>query len=138
MKKSLYCGFSLALISELVYDIYMSREIKFRAWDKVGKKMISWKDIFNNLGYLYDFFNGVFGNLILLQYTGLKDKNRVDIYEGDILTDGKDNTSAVEWRNSLASYMLDFNYGNTELYLVLLNDVKIIGNIYENPELLSN
>ena len=115
----------------------MNREIKFREYNSHWNKMYEPFTLINAItaGGISDRYNK---HSIFMQYTGLKDINGVEIYEGDILTDGKNNTSSVEWRNFLASYMLDFNYANTELYEVLLNKVKIIGNIYENPELLDN
>jgi len=121
----------------VLYNVSMNREIKFREYNSHWNKMYEPFTLINAItaGGISDRYNK---HSIFMQYTGLKDINGVEIYEGDILTDGKNNTSSVEWRNFLASYMLDFNYANTELYEVLLNKVKIIGNIYENPELLDN
>lgn len=76
------------------------------------------------------------------QYTGLKDKNNVKIFEGDIVEcvyNGVLYTFVVVWDNS----ELDFkgtngkeNYGKHFEYLTCCEEVKVIGNIYDNPELL--
>jgi hypothetical protein len=122
------------------------REIKFRAWNKDEKKMWG-HDLMhkNRLFALSDFLphqdflvipNGK--HIILMQYTGLKDKNGKEIFEGDILTNGKFNCQ-IYWENGQWRWQrLD---ANDSLYIYLLvnkNKVEIIGNIYENPELLND
>ncbi len=79
-----------------------------------------------------------FEDVELMQFTGLKDKNGAEIFEGDILQiDGYESAYPVEWSDSVfyTTHYSDFS----PLYKVMECDgyrIKIIGNIYENPELL--
>jgi hypothetical protein len=128
------------------------RGIKFRAWDKDNKEMIYQSEnttkpngimeaqfTFDEMGawiftrnYGEQVCNEV-KNFELMQYTGLKDKNGKEIYEGDI--DGSDEPMYVVFENG--SFGLKYkdmpNYFDT---CIDWNRVEIIGNIYENPELL--
>lgn len=135
----------------------MSRKIKFRAWIEKGceSKMgevtsINLDEVYINyivcneqneieiIGLAY------FDEYVLLQYTGLKDKNGKEIYEGDILKynfpyDGRlKHTSPVTYLETQASFgVIDFYGNNIPLYDIPANNCfEIIGNIYENPEFL--
>lgn len=138
----------------------MSREIKFRAWDKFCNKIFRVQAI-----EFIDKIEGHTGvncytdldnsnndhwisseNLSLMQYTGLKDKNNKDIYVRDILSD---KWKVEVYQNNEGTYMIRFH--NTPAInkpMSLLNYLKkreragtsdrdcvVIGNIYENPEL---
>lgn len=75
-----------------------------------------------------------FAEGILMQYTGLKDKNGVEIYEGDIIKYQRKGISellVVEWCKDYASFM----FGHIKVEFALRYG-EVIGNIYENPELL--
>lgn len=137
----------------------MKREIKFRAWLPTIKKMafamplfgliktgdairVSGKDEFPS-------------DIIFLQYTGLKDKNGVEIFEGDLLQysglvmsvnhgayiEATDGNCPRDGHNAHGWYMTDLEEKNiksllTSWALPSMKEIEVIGNIYENPELL--
>lgn len=121
------------------------RIITFRAWDKNKKKMLylnhddegswsSWGDI------IFPYAQGD-GNLYdLMQYTGLKDKNGKEIYEGDVMQAKVTNAShfKVIW-NYDAWRLLRYCNGVEEEgnYYGFIENLEVIGNIYENSELLN-
>lgn len=72
---------------------------------------------------------------IFLQFTGLKDKNGVEIYEGDILDYEGYNKYEVYFMNGKFMACNELGHDINNYYY---NKVKVIGNIYENPELLTN
>lgn len=110
----------------------MQDRFKFRRWDKQLKVM--------NRGQKYPFLISSDGenskNSILMQCTGLKDKNGKPIYEGDILQCELEikSKNVVEWD----SYFLTYKLGANHLAALSIERWMIIGNIYENPELLNN
>lgn len=125
----------------------MSREYKFRAWLKKEKKMVEVEEI----NFIYEEIrfkdyktpftkpierNVSFKDIELLQYTNRKDKNDVEIYESAIV-ECEGEICTVVWDDYYSTYALyckEFGYDN-------LGDfeskyLEVIGNIYENPELL--
>jgi len=136
------------------------KEIKFRAWDKKNDKMYSSTieeqegfQFKNNEWVFCDFKLGVVylhsDNGVLMQYTGLKDKNGKEIYEGDIYQHGSRRCviKYVDARFIAISKIQQENQGErkwfkqegeeVDLELQERNYGEIIGNIYENPELLN-
>lgn len=126
------------------------REIKFRAWDEEDKRMYcDDKVIVTFIGFLEEVYvkrNSTVDELIdykLMQYTGIKDSNGNEIYEGDIVKIedyfGGDLIGNIIYDEITAGYV--FNKGNEINYFQITLDLEdyvhyVIGNIYENPELL--
>lgn len=132
------------------------REIKFRAWDKKNKKMINdlsgviwgkpiiptdWvQGVFDlEIPSNYNYLDGngemmMVDDCELMQYTDLKDKNGQKIYEGDIFEGQHENNGVVEFDERTAQFRCNFDshYWDGAFF----RKGKVIGNIYENPELL--
>ena len=127
------------------------REIKFRAWHKEKKEIVNVEEIdFMNkvINYIdndyennrQEIIGAYFEDIELMQYTGLKDKNGKEIYEGDIVKLRANHGIGVvkyydEWGAFVVEYIklkkiavLGMNYYE--------EDIEVIGNIYENPKLI--
>ena len=118
------------------------REIKFRAWDTTNKKMYSAVCVGEySLEQLDRLTRTDDPYTKFMQYTGLKDKNGVEIYGGDILANGSGRTGKVLWLK--LGGMWDCEpvccEGNPEGFQCNLwgQCVEVVGNIYESPELLN-
>lgn len=140
----------------------MNREIKFRAWDKEKKKMRP----VNSIAFHYEredrdssrlpkvvnmwgwdliedkaiIIHREIKDVVLMEFTGLKDKNGKEIWEGDVVSRFNDTQrSAVEFQDGCFFSILQKSGGSDPQYDILCNDLsvtEVIGNIYEHPELL--
>jgi len=136
----------------------MKREIKFRAWDDARKEMhhefqfiksgdegndwiifISDKQTLKT-GFEVHVHNPYFRQQFrIMQFTGLKDKNGKEIYEGDILCNPKQLKGTVVYYE--AGFYLEAKRKDSSVWYMPLNtgmllNKEVIGNIYENPELI--
>lgn len=150
------------------------REIKFRAWFEKFKEMYTVKmiDLQKEIAYFDKYNYRSFYDIDLMQYTGLKDKNNKEIYEGDILLSSDENGiflisidfgyPNIEYSNMLTGFQIKTeiilsdsqyfeNFSNNLIELINKYNIPleeynnekyisdgwwILGNIYENPELL--
>lgn len=137
------------------------RDIKFRAWDKVSKKMLMIGLVDLDDMTVYSAKSGDFRcsyqkktkcsknenfedvkRLVFMQYTGIKDKNGKEIYEGDIFATDNNHNFTVIYEDTRFIGVDGDRSGNgyvccvDSCYKNGSSSIEVIGNIYENPELL--
>jgi len=126
------------------------REIKFRAWDIREKTMypiLDLEEIYNGAKFIknpYKLYDDMFNDIVIMQYTGLKDKNGQEIYEGDITIDKFNDMGIIKWEESWACFYCEPLKNKNEIQTLATINIQheeyynweVIGNIYENSELL--
>lgn len=119
-------------------NIFMNREIKFRMWDSHFNKMVGPDSVCHLDG---EASNGMADGNVLMQFTGHTLKNGKDIYEGDVVV-VKGMKSVGEYRTIVIYKNFGFVLSENKTYyksnVCLLAIIEVIGNIYQNHELLEH
>jgi len=118
------------------------REIKFRAWEKDKREIISVYDI-DFKTKMINIRTGAwrtFYEIELMQYTGLKDEKGKEVYEGDVIID-HNGKGIIECIDSVASFRVNYKNGEAKWFIDYMEFdgwIEVVGNIYENPELMES
>ncbi len=113
------------------------KEIKFRVWNTESKKIISHELIIQDFILYEELCHPVKRN-VFMQYTGLKDKAGVEIYESDLLRYKQDiyQDEFLEVKFDDACFIAESLNDRQHLNNQNIDDLEVVGNIYENPKLL--
>lgn len=123
----------------------MTRSIKFQFWDTKDLKMIDWLTALQTTYNSGDFpvanllyYLMTSDRFIKRQFTWLLDKNGKEIYEGDICSGHGDGNGTIQWSDFDGWYEYVFGDENSIGIWEVKWDLSVIGNLYQNPELLTN
>lgn len=128
----------------------MNREFKFRVWNKRTNQWVHGPgyevNLFGEMILLGGFMMGIslddLNHCVVLQYTGVKDKNNKEVYEGDIIQ-CIDLNYLIEWNDyqgkwvARCPYYRQYHHPTLEHFLEIKSCI-VIGNIMENPELIND
>lgn len=136
----------------------MNRQIKFKVWDVIGKRMIPFEEVMSTgvdistpdgRNYQMPLFSVAFVDgehkVIALQYVGIKDKNGKEIYENDIIRLIDGSIGIVKYDEQLAAYIFvgklksqreNIDWESTSLSYTRPRESEIIGNTFETPNLV--
>ena len=124
----------------------MSREIKFRVWDIENKEMLNVQELDfeptfygGRIAIRPDQYSDYFDteDMILMQYTGFNDRCGKEIYENDIVyVSGEDENAIIEWDEETARFIIHFDGWIADFDNYYGKELEIMGDIYNNPELL--
>jgi uncharacterized phage protein (TIGR01671 family) len=125
----------------------MKRETKYKFW--TGSEMLTEGFFINPDGIVWSWIDYKHTSSFvqkgeLIQYTGLKDKNGTEIYEGDVVKYNRneyyrdaEETSEVKYDGyGFAPMKYHRNIEDDSFYSCLISDIEVIGNVFENPELI--
>ena len=127
----------------------MQRQIKFRCWDIYNKEMLDieylyWNDCPREFLIRTTMYTDYFTpeEMILMQYTGLHDKNGKEIYEGDIvkILGGEYEQGFYEWDETIQIKDLTYDGFNLMMTISQIGNqaIEVIGNIWEYSDLLND
>ena len=119
-------------------DLEIIMELKFRCFCLYNKEMLYSDRHYPNLEAYFGDQSSETSDY--MQFTGLKDKNGVEIYAGDIVNHNGIGVGHIDYNDKHAAYKIVFK-GTTRKWLIdmierEIREIEVIGNIYENPELI--
>lgn len=124
----------------------MNRDINFRIWDIENKEMLKVQELDfeptfygGRIAIRPDQYSDYFDteDMILIQYTGFHDRFGNEIYESDIVyVLSEDENAIIEWDEQTARFIIHFDGWIADFNNYYGKELEIMGNIYNNPELL--